>query len=366
MPERSRRRGRAGVHRGRRRGSRTRATTASSRPTRRGCSRACPTTAEDLGLDVAAGTGHVVARAGARVRVVVAVDATAAMLDRGKAEADQAGLRNVVFQRGDAAALPFADGSFDVVVSRFALHHFEDPAVPLREMARCLRAGGTLAVGDLLADADPASPRRRTGSSACATPRIRACCPPPSSPRCSPPRASTPAAPETRDVERPLEPWLAQTHTAEDVAGAIRAALRAELAGGGPSPASGRASTTASSGSRTGSRRSSAEGHPEALAQARNRPEVELEAVPRERADAAAGLGRAGDGARARRVDGALARPTVRRARRTSVRGLRPPSGARARRPGARLRTWDRLDREGLDDAAAAALMTEAVGGTGG
>src|SRR5688572_28625776 len=94
----------------------------------------------DLVLDVAAGTGHVARALAASVRAVIAVDATEAMLAAGKAEADRAGLRNVVFQRGDAAALPFADGSFDIVLSRFALHHFEQPAVQVREMARCLRA----------------------------------------------------------------------------------------------------------------------------------------------------------------------------------------------------------------------------------
>jgi SAM-dependent methyltransferase len=190
-------------------------------------------TADDLALDVAAGTGHVARTLAPHVRAVVAVDATAAMLATGKAEADRAGLRNIVFQRGDAAALPFADGSFDVVLSRFALHHFEDPAVPLREMARCLRAGGTLAVGDLLADADAAvaaamnrlerlrdPSHTRMLSAAELSDRLAAA-------------GLAPSAVETREIVRPLEPWLAQTETAADVAGAIRAELRAEL-GGGP------------------------------------------------------------------------------------------------------------------------------------
>ena len=81
----------------------------------------------DIVLDVAAGTGHVARRFAPEVRSVVAVDATKAMLDRGWIEAKRAALRNVVFMQADAAALPFVDGSFDVVVSRFALHHFEDP-----------------------------------------------------------------------------------------------------------------------------------------------------------------------------------------------------------------------------------------------
>ena len=86
-------------------------------------------------LDVAAGTGHVARSLAPRVRAVVALDATQAMLEQGKRH----GVPNVVFMRGDAAALPFVDQSFDVVVNRFALHHFEQPEVQLAEMRRCGR-----------------------------------------------------------------------------------------------------------------------------------------------------------------------------------------------------------------------------------
>jgi SAM-dependent methyltransferase len=43
---------------------------------------------------------------------------------------------------GDATRLPFADGSFDVVLSGGLLEHFRDPAPIVREMARVLRSGG--------------------------------------------------------------------------------------------------------------------------------------------------------------------------------------------------------------------------------
>ena len=106
----------------------------------------------ELLLDVAAGTGHVARTLSGRVRAAVALDATPAMLAAGRASADSEGIRNVIFQQGDATELPFLDETFDVVVSRFALHHVERPDAMLAEMARCLRPGGRLAVADMVAD----------------------------------------------------------------------------------------------------------------------------------------------------------------------------------------------------------------------
>ncbi|HEX6447245.1 MAG TPA: class I SAM-dependent methyltransferase [Streptosporangiales bacterium] len=48
----------------------------------------------------------------------------------------------------DAADLPFADGSFDLVVTTFSVHHWDDPAAAVPELARVLRPGGRLAVYD--------------------------------------------------------------------------------------------------------------------------------------------------------------------------------------------------------------------------
>jgi ubiquinone/menaquinone biosynthesis C-methylase UbiE len=174
---------------------------------------------DDLVLDVAAGTGHVARRIAPAVRAVVAVDATAAMLEQGRDQAPP----NVVFMRGDAAALPFLDGSFDVVVSRFAVHHFEHPEVQMAEMRRCVRPGGRLAIADLVASnpeqnrlerlRDPSHTRMLALDELAAL-------------------LGTDDV-EVRDVRRPLEPWLAQTETAPEAADEIRAALAAEL-GGGP------------------------------------------------------------------------------------------------------------------------------------
>src|SRR3954470_12464213 len=103
-----------------------------------------------LVLDVAAGTGHVARALAGDAAAVVAFDLTGEMLATGKAEADAAGVRNVVFERGDASALPHLDGSFDLVVSRFAVHHFAEPARQIGEMARVCRPGGRVAIVDLV------------------------------------------------------------------------------------------------------------------------------------------------------------------------------------------------------------------------
>jgi ubiquinone/menaquinone biosynthesis C-methylase UbiE len=184
---------------------------------------------DDIVLDVAAGTGHVARGFAPRVRAVMAVDTTRAMLDAGWIEAKRGALRNIVFMEADAAALPFMDGSFDVVVSRFAIHHFEDPAVQVDEMRRVLRPGGRLAVADLICDPDPKIAETQNRLE-----RLRD----PSHTRMLPLEELAELVGGTdvefRDAERSLEPWLAQSRTGDKVADEIRAALQADLDGGQP------------------------------------------------------------------------------------------------------------------------------------
>jgi ubiquinone/menaquinone biosynthesis C-methylase UbiE len=180
-----------------------------------------PLTADDLVLDVAAGTGHVARRLAPNVHVVVALDATRAMLEQGRAQAPP----NVLFVQGDAERLPFLDDSFDVVVTRFAVHHFEDPVIQLAEVRRVSR--GRLAVADLVAHPEAAETQNRLET-------LRD----PSHTRMLELEELTKLVGtddvEVRDVVRPLEPWLAQTDTPPEAADEIRAALRAELDGGAP------------------------------------------------------------------------------------------------------------------------------------
>src|SRR5207302_2918195 len=66
------------------------------------------------------------------------------------------GLTNLRFQLADAERLPFGEQTFDIVVSRFALHHCEDPRRVLTEMARVCRIHGVVVIEDLVVSEHPA------------------------------------------------------------------------------------------------------------------------------------------------------------------------------------------------------------------
>jgi ubiquinone/menaquinone biosynthesis C-methylase UbiE len=110
-------------------------------------------------LDVACGPGIVIAALAPGAAEAVGCDITPHMLEKLRQRCAKAGLTNVRAVPGRAEALPFEDATFDVVVSRSALHHFPDPAAALREMARVVRSGGRVIAVDVTAaeDADAAA-----------------------------------------------------------------------------------------------------------------------------------------------------------------------------------------------------------------
>src|ERR1700710_777232 len=91
-------------------------------------------------LDVACGPGFVAAGAAERRAEVRGLDFSAAML--AVARDRHPGL---VFDQGDAEALPYPDACFDAVVSNFGIHHVPRPILALRQAHRVLRSGGLLA-----------------------------------------------------------------------------------------------------------------------------------------------------------------------------------------------------------------------------
>ena len=95
-------------------------------------------------LEVAAGTGAVtraMARALPETTEIVATDLNPPMLDRAAAVGT---CRPVTWQQADAQALPFADGSFDLVVCQFGAMFFPDRPKAFAEARRVLTPGGTL------------------------------------------------------------------------------------------------------------------------------------------------------------------------------------------------------------------------------
>jgi len=78
------------------------------------------------------------------------------MLERARALAAERNLGNVTFDEGDVLTLPYADGTFSIVLSRFTFHHFLEPLAVLKEMVRVCAAGGMVMVIDVQASSDPA------------------------------------------------------------------------------------------------------------------------------------------------------------------------------------------------------------------
>jgi SAM-dependent methyltransferase len=100
----------------------------------------------DVVLDVGCGTGGFTRRFATAVApggLAIGLDASRTMLERAMAE-PTAG--PVAYVRGDAAALPFRDRSFDAVCCFAALYLIEDPLGALDEIARVLRVGGRVAL----------------------------------------------------------------------------------------------------------------------------------------------------------------------------------------------------------------------------
>jgi ubiquinone/menaquinone biosynthesis C-methylase UbiE len=94
-------------------------------------------------LDVAAGNGNATLAAARRFAEVVSTDYVDSLLERGRARAKADGLL-VIFQEADAENLPFADASFDVVLSTFGVMFTPDQEQAARELMRVCRPGGKI------------------------------------------------------------------------------------------------------------------------------------------------------------------------------------------------------------------------------
>ena len=98
-------------------------------------------------LDVAAGNGNATLAAARRWCEVISTDYVPALLERGRMRAAAEGLP-VEFEQADAENLPYADASFDVVLSTFGVMFTPDQEKAAAELARVCRAGGRIGLAN--------------------------------------------------------------------------------------------------------------------------------------------------------------------------------------------------------------------------
>lgn len=100
-------------------------------------------------LDLACGPGLVACTFARHAGQVTGIDITPAMLEQAAKRQQEQGLDNLVWQLGDVQALPYADASFDLVITRYSFHHFQQPGQALAEMIRVCKPGGRVLVADV-------------------------------------------------------------------------------------------------------------------------------------------------------------------------------------------------------------------------
>jgi SAM-dependent methyltransferase len=103
--------------------------------------------AGELVLDVAAGNGNATLAAARRFARVTSTDYVPQLLEKAAARAMAEGLE-VEFQVADAEALPYADASFDAVLSTFGVMFTPEPGRAARELKRVVRSGGRIAMAN--------------------------------------------------------------------------------------------------------------------------------------------------------------------------------------------------------------------------
>jgi ubiquinone/menaquinone biosynthesis C-methylase UbiE len=102
-------------------------------------------------LDVGTGSGRIAIRL-ARLNPALqieGIDLSNSMLELARTNATRAGVANVHFSLGDAKQIPFADGTFDLVICHQLLHQLPDPIIALREVNRVAKAEGGILVRDI-------------------------------------------------------------------------------------------------------------------------------------------------------------------------------------------------------------------------
>ena len=183
-------------------------------------------------LDIAAGTGLLSRAISPRVKRVVAVDITPEMLAQGQREADRQGITNVSFEQGAAEALPYPTASFDMVVTRFSVHHFKSPEAVIREMCRVCRHGGTLVVIDIVSSEDEKLAGRYNYVERLRDPSHTRALSPSGLKKIIEDAGAKILNYYSREVENGVDDWLEFTHTEENRRRQILELMQSELEGG--------------------------------------------------------------------------------------------------------------------------------------
>jgi ubiquinone/menaquinone biosynthesis C-methylase UbiE len=106
-------------------------------------------------LDVGCGAGHLSFALAPNVQRITAFDPSDSMLATVRAAAAERGLTTIETAQGRAEQLPFPEGRFELVCTRYSAHHWLDLPAALGEMRRMLTPGGWLLLIDLLGEEHP-------------------------------------------------------------------------------------------------------------------------------------------------------------------------------------------------------------------
>lgn len=101
-------------------------------------------------VDAGCGSGYLLPELAAANGQVIAIDNSAAQLERARNKCRHAELDNVEFRRGELEKLPLESGEASGVFAHLTLHHTPSPELAVREMTRVLKPGGTLVITDFL------------------------------------------------------------------------------------------------------------------------------------------------------------------------------------------------------------------------
>lgn len=104
----------------------------------------------DTILDLGTGSGYVAFALAEQNPscTVIGLDIVPETMKRNMGKAQEYAYQNLTFAVYDGTAIPFPDNRVDQVVTRYALHHFPDPAANLREVHRVLKTGGRIMISD--------------------------------------------------------------------------------------------------------------------------------------------------------------------------------------------------------------------------